>query len=89
MLVERPSAGVIIAGDFNSLNPCLLCHRLNSKRLVRAPTRGNNTLDQILTNMPDLYEDVQHSDHQCLLIKPITKPKDSFSVAKSLSNKTR
>ena len=41
VLVERPSAGVIIAGDLNSLNPCSLCHRLDLKRVVKAPTRGN------------------------------------------------
>ena len=49
VLVERPSAGVIIDGDFNLLNPCLLCQRLNLKRHVKAPARGNNTVDQILT----------------------------------------
>ena len=40
------------------------------------PTRGNNILDQILTNMDSLFEHTLHlpplgkSDHQCLLIKP-------------------
>ena len=53
-----------------------LCRRFNLKSLVLAPTRGNNILDQILTNMDSLFEHTLHlpplgkSDHQCLLIKP-------------------
>ena len=49
------------------------------KYAFRAPTRGANVLDQILTNMSDLYDDVVHlppvgrSDHQCLLYSPKIK----------------
>ena len=41
------------------------------------PTRGSNTLDQLLTNMSKLYNKVQHlpplgrSDHQCVLFTPL------------------
>ena len=44
--------------------------------MVHGPTRGNNTLDQILTNMASIYDTAVHlpplgkSDHQCLLVKP-------------------
>ena len=76
VLHDRPSAGIIVAGDFNKMRLNLLCRRFNLKKAVRAPTRGRNILEQILTNMPDLYNDVQHlppigrSDHQSLLLIP-------------------
>ena len=81
ILQDHPSAGVIIAGDFNKMRLNPLCRRFNLKKTVRAPTRGRNILDQILINMPELYNDVQHlppigrSDHQCLLLTPNLKQK--------------
>jgi len=74
VLQDYPSAGVIIAGDINTFNPNILCQCLSLKKLVKAPTRGQNTLDQILTNMKELFSEPQHlppigrSDHQCLLL---------------------
>ena len=53
-----------------------ICLRLGLKRLVKAPTRGQNILDNILTNISELYHDAQHlppigrSDHQCPLLTP-------------------
>jgi hypothetical protein len=44
--------------------------------MVSSPTRDNNILDQILTNMADLYSPAKHipplgrSDHQCLWLYP-------------------
>ena len=76
VLKDNPSAGVLLAGDFNKLCRRNLCRRFILKSLVRTPTRGNNILDQILTNMDSLFEHTLHfpplgkSDHQCLLIKP-------------------
>ena len=75
-LRENPSAGILLAGDFNQLDLNSLCRRFNLKTLVHGPTRGNNTLDQILTNMTSTYNVAVHlpplgkSDHQCLLVKP-------------------
>ena len=66
---------------FNKLNLNPLCRRFNLWKLVKSPTRGNNILDQILTNMSDLYDKVLHlppigrSDHQCLLLAPKTRQK--------------
>ena len=60
VLADRPSTGIIIGGDFNSLNLRPICLRLGLKRLVKAPTRGQNILDNILTNMTELYRDAQH-----------------------------
>ena len=81
LLRERPSSGIVIAGDFNQLKLRELCNRFNLKRSVTKPTRGHNILDQILTNMLPLFDTVSHlppigrSDHQCLLIKPIKRQK--------------
>lgn len=75
-LRENPSAGILLAGDCNQLDLNSLCRRFNLKTLVHGPTRGNNTLDQILTNMTSIYNVAVHlpplgkSDHQCLLVKP-------------------
>ena len=66
-------------GNFNQMKLNTLCWRFNLKKSVRVPTRGTNVLDQILTNMSDLYDDVVHqppvgrSDQQCLLYSPKIK----------------
>ena len=79
VLRDRPSIGLIVTGDFNHMNLNPLCSHFNMPKVVKAPTRGRNTLDQVLTNMSDLYKDVKHlpplrrSDHQCLLWQPATK----------------
>ncbi len=59
-LRDHPSAGLIITGDFNKMKLRTLCNRFNLRKAVKAPTRGRNVLDQILTNMYDLYDAVQH-----------------------------
>ena len=51
VLRQRPSSGIVIAGDFNQLKLKELCNRFYLKNSVKKPTRGQNTLDQILTNM--------------------------------------
>ena len=76
LLQETPSAGILLADDFNQLYLGGLCRRFSLRKLVHAPTRGLNVLDQILTNMPELFNPVKHlpplgrSDHQCLLVQP-------------------
>lgn len=76
LLQETPSSGILLAGDFNHLDLSCLCRRFSLRKGVHAPTRGDNVLDQILTNMSDLFDSVIHlpplgrSDHQCLLMQP-------------------
>ena len=48
ILQDNPSASIIIADDFNNMKLDLLCRRFNLRKIVRAPTRGRNILDQIL-----------------------------------------
>jgi hypothetical protein len=79
VLHDYLSAGECIMGDFNQMKMSTLCRRFNLKKSLKAPTRGTRTLDQILTNMSDLYKEVvhlppvAHSDHQCLLYSPKIK----------------
>ena len=81
ILSDRPSTAIVITGDFNQMKLEKLSRRFNLRKLIKAPTRGRNTLDQILTNMHELYDDAQHlpplgrSDHQCLLLYPKQRPK--------------
>ena len=81
VLRDFPSASVCVMGDFNQMKLNTLCTRFNLKKSVRAPTRGKNVLDQLLTNMSDFYDEVMHlplvgrSDHQCLLFSPKIKQK--------------
>ena len=80
ILLSRPAAGIIVCGDFNKMNFNPVCRRFNL-RCVHAPTRGDNVLYQILTNMSTMYNDVTHLpplgnlDHQCLLMEPKIRPK--------------
>ena len=69
LLRKRPSPGIVIAGDFNHLNPHEICQRLSLCKLVRASTRGNNILDQILTDTSQSKNTASptrgRSDHHC------------------------
>ena len=96
-LRENPSAGTLLAGDFNQLDLNSLCRRFNLKTLVHGPTCGNNTLDQILTNMTSIYyaavdlPQLGKSDHQCLLVKPKkqVKVKPILRIKKNAPKKHR
>ena len=60
VMQDFPSAGIFVIGVFNQMKLNVLCCRFNLKKVVRSPTRCNNVLDQILTNMTDLYNEVIH-----------------------------
>ena len=44
------NCGIILLGDVNKLDTTRLKSNYNLKQIVHFPTRGRNTLDQILTN---------------------------------------
>ena len=50
-----PHAAIIIAGDFNCLNINQITNQFRLKQLVKFPTRGERTLDLILTNLAKFY----------------------------------
>ena len=51
-----PGCGIYLAGDFNRLNVSRLSTQFKMKQLVCSPTRGDQILDQILTNLPNVYD---------------------------------
>ena len=70
------NAGIMIMGDYNTLPEKELATALKLKQVVKIPTRGNNTLDKILTNMHKLYKEpsslpaLAGSDHMSILWEP-------------------
>ncbi|XP_068696813.1 uncharacterized protein [Montipora foliosa] len=50
-----PNCGLIITGDFNRLNTGRLQCHFKLKQLVKFPTRGDATLDLVLTNLGDHF----------------------------------
>ncbi len=73
---RHPNTGIVITGDLNQLPEGSLCGLYNLKQIVTAPTRGNNTLDKVLTNMKDYYNtpvilpNIGKSDHSTVKVTP-------------------
>ena len=90
LLIERPSAGIIITGDFNHLNPGQLCQRFSLRKLVKMLTRGQNILGQFLSKMGELYCEAQllpplgRSDHQCILFSPLNQQRHGKAISRSV-----
>ena len=82
-LKRHPDAGIIILGDFNRMNTKLIERKLGVKQIVNFATRGEATLDLILTNVQEYYCDPAQlpplggSDYNALLYKSkqFTAPK--------------
>uniref|UniRef100_A0A669BZP0 Reverse transcriptase domain-containing protein n=1 Tax=Oreochromis niloticus TaxID=8128 RepID=A0A669BZP0_ORENI len=76
-LTTHPDCAMIVAGDFNHAN--LKSVLPGFFKNVSFPTRENNTLDQVYTNIPDAYKTtpLPHlglSDHLSLSLIPAYKP---------------
>ena len=52
-----PNCGLLIVGDFNRLNTKRLQISFDLKQIVTFPTRGDRTLDLVLTNLKEYYKD--------------------------------
>ena len=86
----RLFTGIIIAGDFNKLNLSRLCNRFGLKKAVSSSTRGKNSLDQVLTNMANLYSAAQHLPPTSMsTLKPKNYQQDTVCVKKSQTLQTR
>ena len=84
----------MITGDINQLDLRSLCRRFDLRKIVKAPTRGNNILEQILTNMGNIDGEAQHlppfgrSDHKCIPYAPLKhRPTGKWSVITARSLK--
>jgi hypothetical protein len=52
---KHPDAGICILGDLNRFNESILCRNNGLSQIVPFPTRGDATLDKILTNISSFY----------------------------------
>ena len=70
------NTAIILAGDFNRLNTAQITIQFHLKQLVKFPTRGERTLDLILTNLNKFYQAPTKdppfglSDHYTVSITP-------------------
>ena len=73
--IKHPDCRVVICGDFNKANIKPLSNK-GVKQVVRAPTRGSNVLDLIITDMSRIYKQaniippIGKSDHSTVLWEP-------------------
>lgn len=79
---EFPNAGLLITGDFNRADTKQLKDQFRLSQTVNFPTRGERTLDLILTNLGRFYVTPQRfspfglSDHCTVLMCPKQRDKD-------------
>ena len=86
---SHPNCGILLAGDFNRLDVSQIsnCH-FRLKQLVNFATRGDNTLDLILTNWSEYYQKPVKfppfglSDHCTIKITPKVRSKRENSIKK-------
>ena len=77
-----PGSGIMLTSDFNRLSINRLLAQFKMKEMVCVPTRAEQTLDLIITNLPQLYgkESVKNvppfalSDHNVVVLHPKTRP---------------
>ena len=89
---QFPNSGILIAGDFNKFDfkASGKCYQLEP--IIKIPTRGKNTLDQICTNLKEYYKPPKSgaafalSDHLSVTVLPNVRQK---SQAQSKIIKTR
>ena len=73
---DYPDAGVCIMGDLNHLKDSSLCKYNKFKQVVKCPTRGEATLEKIVTNLGPYYLDpiestpIGLSDHSTVIMMP-------------------
>ncbi|PFX15723.1 hypothetical protein AWC38_SpisGene20057 [Stylophora pistillata] len=71
-----PNCGILLAGDFNRLQITRLRNNFQLKQMVHFPTRGRRTLDLVLTNISEYYQDPIErppfglSDHASIELQP-------------------
>ena len=71
-----PNCGIFVLGDLSKLNDTRLKSNFNLKQIVQFSTRGQNTLDKVLTNLEDYYAPpikrsaLGLSDHSSVEVQP-------------------
>lgn len=90
---EFPACGILPCSDFNPLKVNHLAAQFRLRQLVNKPTRGNQILDLVLTNQPDLYDkNSVHilppfgvSDHNVVFVQPTTHAPREVPIRRTLS----
>ena len=78
---EIPNCAFLLAGDFNRVDISSIKRQFKLKQVVDFPTRAQNTLDLILTNLSTFYEKPEKfppfglSDHCTITFQPQLKVK--------------
>ena len=73
---NHPASGITLTGNFNRFNDSSIRNTYKLKQLVTTPTRGNNILVKVYTNMTTFYDNTQvelpvsTSDHCVVVFKP-------------------
>ena len=82
-------------GDLNNLNDTRLKSNFNLKQIVQFPTRGQNTLDKVLTNLENYYAPpikrsaLGLSDHSSIEVQPKQRASTSRSKQTVISRDLR
>lgn len=70
------NAALLLAGDFNRLDVAPVTNQFRLKQMIKIATRGERTLDLVLTNLHEYYQDPVKfppfglSDHCTIIIHP-------------------
>ena len=89
------NCGFLVLGDLNHLNDARLKSNFKLKQIVHFPTRGQNTLDKILTNLQDYYETLVErpafglSDHSSVEVQPKQRVKTLQTIQTVISRDLR
>ncbi|XP_022785410.1 uncharacterized protein LOC111325784 [Stylophora pistillata] len=92
---EFPGCGILLCGDFNRLKLNRLAAQFGLRQLVNKPTKGDQILDLVFTNQPDLYDinSVQISppfglsDHNVVFVHPTTRAPREGPSRRTLSKR--
>lgn len=76
LIASYPSSIIIIAGDFNHLDLGFLEVQYGLHQLVTDVTHGNNVLDKVFINRPDIYSTIVlrsllKTKHSAVLVRPV------------------
>ena len=89
------NCGFLVLGDLNHLNDARLKSNFKLKQIVHFPTRGQNTLDKILTNLQDYYDTPVErpafglSDHSSVEVQPKQRVKTLQTIQTVISRDLR
>ena len=85
-----PNAGILLTGDFNRADISELTSQFHLTRMVKFPTRGERTLDLILSNLDRFYNNPEKfspfglSDHCTVALFPKLRVKENNSACKTI-----